>query len=57
LSAVDQDYPNWSREGYTIHWDKSIHETMPLNGLTITASWTANTNTAYKIEHYKEKLD
>jgi hypothetical protein len=30
---------------------------MPLNGLTITASWTANTNTAYKIEHYKEKLD
>ena len=57
LSAVDQDYPDWSREGYTIHWDKSIPETMPLNGLTITASWTANTNTAYKIEHYKEKLD
>jgi hypothetical protein len=57
LSAVEQDYPEWTRDGYTIDWDKPIPETMPLNGLTITASWTPNTDTSYTIKHYKEKLD
>ena len=43
LSVVNQNYPEWTRPWYAIHWDKSIPETMPLEGLTITASWTANT--------------
>ena len=25
---------------------------MPLNGKTLYAKWTANTNTAYKVEYY-----
>ena len=35
-------YPSWTRDGYTISWDKSIPATMPLNGDTITANWTEN---------------
>ena len=35
-------YPSWTRDGYTISWDKPIPATMPLNGDTITANWTEN---------------
>ena len=41
-SAVGTQYPEWTKEWYTIHWDKSIPATMPLNWDTITASWTIN---------------
>ena len=41
-SAVSTQYPNWTKVWYTISWDKPIPSTMPLNGDTITASWTEN---------------
>ena len=41
-SAVDTQYPKWTKDWYTISWDKEIPATMPLNGDTITASWTEN---------------
>ena len=56
-SAVNTQYPSWTKDGYTIQWDKIIPDTMPLNGDTITASWTANTGTQYKIEYYFENVD
>ena len=31
--------------------------TMPAAATTYTATWTANTNTAYTVKHYKQKLD
>ena len=39
-SIVDIQYPNWTREGYTISWSDKIPETMPLNWVIITANWT-----------------
>ncbi len=40
-------YPqNWTKKGYTISWDKTIPERMPLWWDIITASWVANT---YKV--------
>ena len=35
-------FPSWTRDRYIISWDKEIPATMPLNGDTITASWTQN---------------
>jgi hypothetical protein len=29
---------------------------MPLNGVTLTATWTANTNTPYTVEHYQQNI-
>lgn len=31
--------------------------TMPAANVTLTAKWEPNTNTAYKVEHYKQNLD
>jgi hypothetical protein len=31
--------------------------TMPLNGQTLTATWMANPDTPYKVEHYLERLE
>ena len=41
-SAVNTQYPSWTKDWYTISWDKAIPTTMPLNWDTITASWTEN---------------
>ena len=30
---------------------------MPLNGKTLYAKWTANTNTAYTVKHYKQNVE
>ena len=42
LTEVNQKYPTWTGDWYTIHWDKPIPVTMPLGWDTITATWTAN---------------
>ena len=41
-STVTTGYPEWTKEWYTIHWDKEIPATMPLSWDVITASWTIN---------------
>ena len=41
-TTVTTDYPEWTKEWYTIHWDKGIPTTMPLSWETITASWEIN---------------
>ena len=33
-------YPSWTRNWYTLSWSDTIPDTMPLNWMTITASWT-----------------
>ena len=46
------------RLGYTFAgWSPEVASTMPDKDLTYTAQWTANTNTPYIIEHYKEALN
>ena len=35
----------------------AVTGTMPGNNVTVTVTYTANTNTAYKVEHYKANLD
>ena len=43
----------WEYEGKTI----SSIDTSLETPITLTAKWKANTNTKYKVEHYKENLD
>ena len=50
-------YPTLSKTGYTFAGWSSNATSMPDADLTITASWTPNTNTAYTVKHYKQKLD
>ena len=50
-------YPTWTKAWYTIHWDKPVPWKMPLNGSVITATWTANTNTTYKVKHWKQNIE
>ena len=47
-----------TRTGYTFAgWSPTPASSMPAEDVTYTAQWTANTNTAYKVEHYQEALD
>ncbi len=47
--------PGMHTDGYTFKdWDKTVASTMPAADTTYTAVWTANTDTAYKVEHYKQ---
>ena len=49
--------PTVTRVGYTFAgWDKAIPETMGKTVLTFTAKWTANTDTAYTVQHHYETL-
>ena len=49
--------PTVTRVGYTFAgWDKAIPETMGKTALTFTAQWTANTDTAYTVQHHYETL-
>ncbi|RHV67507.1 doubled motif LPXTG anchor domain-containing protein [Clostridium sp. OM02-18AC] len=44
--------------GYTFSgWSRSENFTMPAENVVITGSFTANSDTGYKVEHYKETLD
>ncbi len=50
--------PTVVKTGYTFaSWSPSVPSTMPAANSTYTATWTANTNTAYTVKHYKQKLD
>ena len=49
---------NITRTGYTFKgWSVAPVASMPANSLVYKAVWTPNTNTKYKVEHYKEQLD
>ena len=50
-------YPTLSKTGYTFAGWSSDATSMPDADLTITASWTPNTNTAYTVEHYWQNID
>ena len=45
------------KAGYTFSGWSSTILTMPANDVEITGSFSANENTAYKVEHYTEDLD
>ena len=48
--------PTLIRVGYTFNgWDKTLTEVT--SDITVTAIWTANTDTKYTVKHYIEKLD
>ena len=47
--------PTPTKQGYTLSWDKSF--TNVTSNITVNAVWTANTNTAYKVEHYQQTTD
>ena len=47
-----------SAPGYTFSgWSRSENFTMPAEDVVISGSFTANSDTGYKVEHYKETLD
>lgn len=46
------------RAGYTFAgWDGTVPETFPSEDRVIRATWTANTDTSYTVEHYKANVD
>ena len=50
--------PSASRDGYTFAgWNGTVPATMPDNDVELTAQWTANTNTPYKVKHYQQNID
>ena len=47
-----------ARTGYSFNsWSTSVPQTFGTEALTFTASWTPNTNTAYKVEHYQQNAE
>ena len=49
--------PETTKAGYTlIEWDYDFTQPITRN-TTIKATWSANTNTPYKVEYYKENLE
>ena len=47
-----------TKTGYTFNgWTPAKAETMPAAATTYTATWTANTNTAYTVEHYWQNIN
>ena len=50
--------PNATAQGYTFSgWSRTGTFTMPAEDVEITGSFTTNTNTSYKIEHYTKDLN
>ena len=48
---------NPTRTGYTFtSWDPALPDTMPAEDTTVTAQWSANTDTAYQVEHYQQEV-
>ncbi len=43
--------------GWQLNGNNYTFETMPAANITLTAVWTADSNIAYKVEHYKQNLD
>ena len=50
--------PNPVRTGYTFSsWDKTVPSVFGTKNDTFTTNWNANTNTAYKVEHYQQNIN
>ncbi len=50
--------PEPSRKGYVFKgWNIEVPAKMPANNLTVKAVWKYATDTPYKVEHYRQKLD
>lgn len=46
-----------TKTGYTFAaWTPAVVATMPAANTTYTATWTANTNTAYTVKHYQQNI-
>ena len=59
--TVEEDFcatePTTTRAGYTFTaWDYDFRDPITKN-TAVTASWTANTNTPYKVEYYLQNLE
>ena len=56
-STVQDLHLDPTKTWYTFAWwTPSFPQIMPLNGATLTAQWTPNTNTKYTVQHHKEKI-
>ncbi|MCR4647791.1 MAG: InlB B-repeat-containing protein [Lachnospiraceae bacterium] len=55
-SVITQPVP--TRKGYVFKgWDIEVPEKMPAKDLTIKALWKYATDTPYKVEHYRQKVN
>ena len=54
-TKIGYTFAGWNDGTNTYQADGQF--TMPANNVTLTALWTANTNTPYMVEHYQEALD
>ncbi|HBL50397.1 MAG TPA: hypothetical protein DDZ65_09175, partial [Firmicutes bacterium] len=49
--------PTLAKIGYTLSWNPAVPRTMPAANSTYEAVWTANDDTAYKVEHYQQNAN
>ncbi len=65
VASITQNYgtsvtapANPTKTGYTFAgWVPAVPSTMPASNTECVAQWTANTNTPYTVNHFKQKLD
>ena len=62
ITIIATTNPGYTFDGWyngsTLLTEKTSYTfNMPANALSYTAKWTANTDTAYKVEHYLQNLD
>ena len=58
FGAALPEAPEFSVVGYTFAgWDSKLVSTMPASDLTYTATWTANTDTKFTVEHYYQNAN
>lgn len=57
-AAVCAPVEGLQKTGYTFaHWDNTVPSTFGASDILFTASWAANTDTAYKVEHWQQNVD
>ncbi|MBN2879300.1 MAG: tandem-95 repeat protein, partial [Clostridia bacterium] len=65
IASTEPTYTGYTFAGWTTNFDSNTYDkddatyyefTMPAQEVTLTAQWTANTNTAYTVEHYQEDV-
>lgn len=54
-TKIGYTFAGWNDGTYT--YQAGSQFSMPANNVTLTAQWTANTNTPYAVEHYQQNLD
>ena len=57
-TAVSEPVEGLQKTGYAFaHWNNTVPSTFGASDLSFTADWAANTDTAYKVEHWQQNVE